>query len=208
MDIPIHAPVYCADGEAGDTVCVIVHPYHREVTHVVVKEKGLMGEEHLVPVDLIVESKPTQIQLRCTTAELNKMETFIKYHYIPATDDYLSYEAAHHYYHPYLYPDSIAQDAMFTKLEKIPPEELTLHRGASVFATDGRVGQVDELLISPTDHHISHLVLQEGHLWGKKHITIPVSAIKDIEDDAVSLTMNREAIAKLPAVPVRAWSNN
>lgn len=205
MDIPIHAPVYCADGEAGETVCVIVHPYHREVTHVVVKEKVLMGDEHLVSVDQIVESTPAKILLRCTRAELGQMETFIKYHYIPASDDYLSYEAAHHYYHPYLYPDTITQDALFTEVEKIPENERTLHRGASVRAIDGRIGLVDELLISPTDHHISHLVLEEGHLWGKKHITIPVTAITDIENDTIALNMTRDAIEKLPAIPVRPW---
>jgi hypothetical protein len=47
------------------------------------------------------------------------------------------------------------------------------------------------------------LVLREGHLWGKKDVTIPVSEIDRITDDAVYLKLRKKVIATLPTVPVR-----
>jgi sporulation protein YlmC with PRC-barrel domain len=72
-----------------------------------------------------------------------------------------------------------------------------------VEATDGHVGQVDEFLVDPTNEHITHLVLREGHLWGQKDVTIPVSQIDRIEQDVVYLKLDKHGIEKLPSVPVR-----
>jgi len=62
---------------------------------------------------------------------------------------------------------------------------------------------VDEFLVDPKNDIITHLVLREGHLWGKKDVTIPVSEVDRIADDAVYLKLGKEVIATLPTVPVR-----
>jgi hypothetical protein len=64
---------------------------------------------------------------------------------------------------------------------------------------------VDEFLVDPTTRHITHLVLREGHLWGQKDVTIPLSAIERAGEDTVYLRLDRHAIKSLPAVPVRQW---
>jgi hypothetical protein len=46
-------------------------------------------------------------------------------------------------------------------------------------------------------------VLREGHLWGQKDVTIPVSQIERIEEDAVHLKLDKRSIEALPAIPVR-----
>jgi sporulation protein YlmC with PRC-barrel domain len=84
----------------------------------------------------------------------------------------------------------------------IPSGELAMRRGARVQATDGRVGQVDEFLVNPVNGYITHLVLREGHLWGQKDVTIPVSQIERIEENAVYLKLDKHSIEALPAVPV------
>ena len=86
---------------------------------------------------------------------------------------------------------------------RIPAGEVVIRRGTSVEATDGAVGKVDEFLVDPEDDSISHLVLREGHLWGKKDVTIPVSEIDKITDEAVYLKLDKETIETLPTVPVR-----
>jgi sporulation protein YlmC with PRC-barrel domain len=62
---------------------------------------------------------------------------------------------------------------------------------------------VDEFLVDPGSGQITHLALREGHLWGRRDVTIPVSAIDRIEDDIVYLKLDKAAIAALPAIPVR-----
>jgi hypothetical protein len=65
---------------------------------------------------------------------------------------------------------------------------------------------VDEFLVDPENDVITHLVLREGHLWGKKDVTIPVSEIKKIAEEAVYLKLDKKAIESLPTIPVnRKW---
>ena len=67
------------------------------------------------------------------------------------------------------------------------------------------VGRVDEFLVDRETEHITHLVLREGHLWGQKDVTIPVSEIERIEEDTVYLKLDKEEIERLPSIPVRRW---
>ena len=91
--------------------------------------------------------------------------------------------------------------------EAIAPDELAVHRGARVKASDGDVGQVDEFLVEPKSGCITHLVLREGHLWGQKDVTIPVSEIdrQHEEEGVVYLKLDKQAIEALPGVPVQHW---
>jgi sporulation protein YlmC with PRC-barrel domain len=86
--------------------------------------------------------------------------------------------------------------------EQIPANELAIHRGTPVMATDGRVGQVDEFLVEPKNGNITHLVLREGHLWGKKDVSIPVSQIDRIEKDDVYLKIDKQAVQALPTLDI------
>lgn len=206
MDIPINAKVFCQSDECGKTTCVIINPISKVVTHIVVQEKGFIGIERLIPVDEILESKDDQIALRCTLSEFSKFESFTESHYIGGEDQFLDYQAEHYYYHPYMMPefdDIFEYEPMYEEIERIPPCEFGVHQGATIHATDGKVGQINEFLISPVDNHISHLILKEGHLWGKKLVTIPVSEIDRIETDRVYLKLNKQAIEKLPTIPVK-----
>jgi uncharacterized membrane protein len=75
--------------------------------------------------------------------------------------------------------------------------------GAHVEATDGRVGVVSELGAAEAGYDASHFVLQEGHLWGKKVVTLPLSAIDRVEGDTVYLKLDKKAIEKLPTIPLK-----
>ncbi len=35
-------------------------------------------------------------------------------------------------------------------------------------------------MIDPGDHHGTHVLLDEGHLWGKKPVAIPIKAVSKI----------------------------
>jgi sporulation protein YlmC with PRC-barrel domain len=98
------------------------------------------------------------------------------------------------------YPES---EVLPVRHKLTPAGELAVRQGARVEATDGRVGRVDEFLMDPQNDHITHLVLREGHLWGQKEVTIPVSEIERIEEDVVHLKIDKRKIEALPAVPVQ-----
>jgi hypothetical protein len=83
----------------------------------------------------------------------------------------------------------------------VPAGEVAIHPGTHVQATDGRVGIVEELIVAPAAEQVTHFVLEEGHLWGKKDVTIPLSAIDRVEGDTVYLNLDKAAIKELPTIP-------
>jgi sporulation protein YlmC with PRC-barrel domain len=195
MDIPMNAKVWCTDGGGGTSTHVIIDPIKDKVTHMVIREKSFPFEERLVPVEDIVESSPTEIRLNCTVEGLSKMEAYLQTEFLPG--EYANLGVSMLW--PYASPEF---PFMLMEHKMVPANELSIRRGAEVLATDGRVGKVDEFLAEPESGGITHLVLREGHLWGQKDITIPISQIDRIEQDKVYLKVDQNIIESLPAIPI------
>jgi sporulation protein YlmC with PRC-barrel domain len=195
MDIPIHAKVWCINVNGGTSTRVIIDPVKDKVTHLVVRENNFPYEERLVSVEHISESSSSLIRLNCTVAELAQMKAFMETEFVPAELQNMSYSMLW----PYASPE---YPYMVLEHERVPPNELAIRRGAGVMATDGRVGKVDEFLVEPESGDITHLVLREGHLWGQKDITIPISQVDRIEKNTVYLKVDKQYIDSLPAIPI------
>ena len=69
--------------------------------------------------------------------------------------------------------------------DTLPLGEVAVHRGERVHATDGTVGQVQGLVIDPGSRHVTHVLLQEGHVFGRKKVAIPISAVTQAGNNAV-----------------------
>jgi sporulation protein YlmC with PRC-barrel domain len=206
MDIPINVDVQCADGLCGRLTHVVIHPLTQQVTHLVVREAETPHTERMIPVALVAETTPNLVRMGCTRDELAKMEPFIETEYIWTKGSGVEqlpvgYVPGEYVLWPYVVPEQT--EYVPVEHKRIPPGELAVRRGAHVEATDGRVGQVDEFLVDPANGHITHLVLREGHLWGQKDVTIPVSQIQRIEENVVYLNLDKHSIEALPAIPIR-----
>ena len=218
LDIPIHAPVHCTDGDFGSTTCLIINPVDDTITHLVVKENGLLGVDHMVPVSFVTGTAADGITVNCDRATLARQPDFVKYEY-----DWFDKEAPdgeEHGYWPVVLPDATfpytAPRYLLLEQEQIPVGELAVRRGMAVYAatepeggeTTGRthIGQVAAFLADPKTAHITHLILREGHLWGQRDVTIPVNAIEKIEEGDVRLKLTKSAVEALPAVPVKHWT--
>ena len=205
MDIPMNAEVHCADGTCGRSTLVIVNPVNEQVTHVVVREERFPHTEYLVPLDLVIESTPDMIRLRCTKQDLVTLEPFTEIEYVGGELPGFPYEREDYMLWPYNVP--VEDEVMPVEIERVPPGELAVRRATHVNAADGRVGQVDEFLVDSATEHITHLILRKGHLWGQKDVTIPVSEIARIEEDIVHLKLTKAQIEALPTIPVRRRYN-
>ncbi len=82
MEIPLNAQVECTDGICGHSVYVLINPVIDKVTHLVVKEDSSPNTEYIVPVDFVSETIDDTIRLRCSKAELEKMDPFVKTKFI------------------------------------------------------------------------------------------------------------------------------
>jgi len=86
--------------------------------------------------------------------------------------------------------------------DRVPEGEVEVRRGEHVHATDGEIGRIHGFVIDPADHGLTHVILEQGHLWGKKTVAIPVSAIHDI-DDGVRLRITKAEVGDLPSVDLQ-----
>ena len=214
-DIPLNAKVICIDGECGKSSHVIINPLNQTITHIVVENDSLRdSKQRLVPFNKIVETTHKSIQLKCTTKELAAMEKFTETHFINSdeaeyatfgsTDEHIFNEVELYSMYPYVY----SEDNLFSiavEDERIPPGEMAVRRGADVRATDGLVGKVDEFVIDPENGHITHLVVREGHLWDKKELTLPLSAVDRLDEYVVELKLNKKTVKSLPAIPLKRF---
>jgi len=83
--------------------------------------------------------------------------------------------------------------------DRVPVGEVEVRRGEHVHATDGDIGRVQGLVIDPSDHHVTHVLLDEGHLWGQKRVAIPIKAVTGI-NDGVRLNLTKDEVRDLPPV--------
>ena len=62
MDIPLDAKVELLDGEGGHTTRVLLNPISKKIIHLIVREPGLLETEREVPIELVLDSTPKQVE--------------------------------------------------------------------------------------------------------------------------------------------------
>jgi uncharacterized protein YrrD len=71
--------------------------------------------------------------------------------------------------------------------------------GDRVHAVDGEIGRVQGFIVGPGDDRVTHVLLEEGHLWGHKEVAIPVSALTGI-GEGIRLNITKHQVESLPPV--------
>ncbi len=203
MDLPLNVEVRCSDGPCGKSNCVILNPITDQITHLAVEGNTFPYVKRLVPIEKIKKTTPEAIELSCDIYEYVTMPEFIQSEFIIPSP----YGGNEQIPSTMLFPYSMVLGTITIEHERIPPNELAIHRGTLVMAKDGHVGQVDEFIVEPVNGHITHLVLREGHLWGKKDVSIPVSQIDRIEKDTVYLKLDKRGVEALPVLQIsrKGW---
>jgi sporulation protein YlmC with PRC-barrel domain len=204
----IGADAHCADGVCGEVTRVVVDPVARALTHLVVEPKGRQGLGRLVPLDL-VEVADGQVRLRCTLAEFEKLGPAEETQFVPGTRGYEAYGPEQVLSLPYsslggdasVAGETVAGISETVTFDTVPLGEVAVRRGEPVHATDGTIGQVEGLVIDPRNHHVTHVLLQEGHLWGRKEVAIPISAVTGVED-GIRLNITKHEVQNLPPVDI------
>ena len=199
--------VSCSDGAVGRLSRVIVDPLAEKVTHLVVEPEHRPDLGRLVPLDL-VDGTAGEIRLHCTRAEFEQLEHGQETRFIPATSGYDGYaygpEAVGYWPYYGLGSGSTAgggAPAEMVTSDAIPLGEVDVCRGDHVHATDGDIGRVQGLVIDRRSGHVTHVLLQEGHLWGRKEVAIPISAVAS-NSGGIHLKLAKQEVQDLPPVDI------
>ena len=178
----IGADVSCTDGACGKVSGVVVDPAARAITHLVV---GRDYQDQLVPLAL-VEAADGGIRLRCTIAEFASLDPADKTVRQPSglgdVPD-LSRGTG--------WPPVITWDTL-------PFGEVAVRGGEHVRASDGDIGQIQGLVMDPGSRQVTHVLLREGHVFGRKVVAIPIGAVTEVNENDIQLNITKQQVKDLP----------
>jgi len=185
----IGAEVTGTDGSCGEVDRVVIDPVAKAVTHLVVvpRHRGDIGR--LVPLEL-VDMATGEVRLRCTVGEFERLDPVEETQFRSEGGSYAGYDSGHVLPWPHYALGNPMGMGMASAIgfgsgeasqrvtyDTVPLDEVQVRRGDQVLATDGDIGKVQGLVIDPRNHQVTHLLLQEGHLWGRRQVAIPISAV-------------------------------
>jgi sporulation protein YlmC with PRC-barrel domain len=188
----IGAHARCSDGPCGEVDRIVIDPVSRTVTHLVIEPKHHHAPGRLVPIHL-VDTTDGEVRLRCTLAEFGNLDaadvTQLVQGVPPGGLGPLGMDS----------PMGIPHAVQAVTEDVVPLGEAELRPGEAVHALDGEIGQVQGFLVAPDNDRVTHVLLKEGHLWGRKEVAIPVSAVRGVEN-GIMLNLTKKQVEDLPAV--------
>jgi sporulation protein YlmC with PRC-barrel domain len=207
--------VRCIDGAYGHLADIVIDPLEKRVTHLVVQPEEGEGETRLVPIQLAKgrDDERREVELECSLDEAQRFESVREAAYLrlgdtqvedPDWDVGVQDVLAMPYYYDVVgmdpYPD--ATDRVTLSYDRVPKGEVEVRRASAVISLDGHsLGDVDGFVVD-ADEHITHFVLERGHLWGRREVTIPIGAVARVDSDAVYVALSKDEVGALPAVRV------
>jgi sporulation protein YlmC with PRC-barrel domain len=191
MEFTVGTQASCSDGWCGEVSRMIIDPGTRRVTHLVIDPKHRMGLGRLVPVDL-VDSASGEVRLRCTLAEFGNLEGAEETELVEGVSVGLGPGGMPA-------PSGIPHAARAVVEDVVPLGEIEVLPGEPVHAVDGEIGQVQGFRVDQDSHRVTHVLLKEGHLWGRKEVAIPVTAIAGVEY-GIRLNLTKKQVEDLPSV--------
>jgi len=198
----IGAVANCADGTCGDVTRVVIDPVAQAVTHIVVEPKHRQGLGRLVPVDLVGEVTYGQVQLSCTVAGFEQLAHAEETQFLPGSGGHADYTAGEALAQPYFGLTGVIGDVpQAVTYDTLPLDEVAIRRGEPVEASDGRIGVVRGLAVDPRNHGVTHVLLEGGHLWGRKQVAIPIGAVSKF-DTGIRVELTKQQVGNLPPVEV------
>ena len=196
MRLELGKSIRCTDEVYGKLADVVIDPIAKQVTHLVVEPKNGDDIARLVPIDLVEngDDDARELRLRCSAEDVRQLEHVHEFAYLrlgqtPTSDpdwdigieDVL---ALPYYESPEIigYGGGVGDSSV--QYDRVPKGDVEVRRSSAVIAADDHfLGKVDGFVVDDT--HITHFVLERGHLWGKREITIPIGAVAKVENDAV-----------------------
>jgi sporulation protein YlmC with PRC-barrel domain len=188
----------CTDRICGRVTQVVLNPIDNEVTHLIVEPEHREGRGRLVPVER-VSSSGAEVNLGCTSAEFDELEIAEDVRFLPGSEGFYGYDAEQ----ALLWPYFGANTSLPVTVDTLPVGEVAVERDDEVHATDGRIGHVEGLVVDSRSHHATHLLLKEGHLFGRKEVAIPIAEVTSVGNGCIQLSLSQGEVEDLPAVDFR-----
>ena len=210
VEFEMGAKASCSDGSCGEVRRTILDPATLTVTHLVIEPRHDRAKGRLVPLELVDATGP-EIRLHCTLAEFEQLEPSEEVELAEGMDyggGYGQAEAVQGYGNVGSSGVGGSASGMGIGMglghrqpilveHSVPMGETEVERHEGVHASDGEIGKVEGFVVDRESHEVTHILLQEGHLWGRKEVAIPVSAVVSV-DSGIRLSITKKQVEELP----------
>jgi hypothetical protein len=211
--LSIGAVAIGSDGYRGEVRAAVIDPVAATVTHVVVEPEGRSGLARLVPLKLIdaeaeavtdadADAPSGQLRLRCTEAEFMNLdpaeETLGEFAVGQTVPVQLMPPGWRGTGEPVAEGGDIPRIPERETVDVVPSGEVEEHGGDHVHAADGDIGRLHGFRLDPASGRVTHVLLGEGHLWGRKEVAIPFDQIAGF-DQGIRLSLTKKQVQDLPA---------
>jgi sporulation protein YlmC with PRC-barrel domain len=186
-DLTLGTPVTGSDEPIGRLTGLVCDPTTNEISHLVVNADDVPGSERLVPIERLAGADDEHLTLAMARHQFFRLKTLETVWWLPG-------DAARDA--DWILPFQLGDPAMtFALHERIPRSVVAVRRETKVVDHEGRhLGYVNAFVIDPASHHLTHLTLQKGHLFGHQDVTIAVTDIATMTEDAIRLRINADAV--------------
>lgn len=213
MKLNLESRLRCSDGVKVRFADVVIDPRTRSVTHVVVVPDRQSHEARLVPLGDVDDHDENDLRLRCSDADLDDYPLASRTDYLQAgqspvaepgwavgIEDVL---ALPHFEGDF--GDGWYDDHLTFGWDRIPAGDVEIRRDSVVTSVEGReIGHVDGF-VCDHDGHITHLVLKQGHVFGRRDLALPIGKVRRLQNGRVSVELTADQIDGLPSVSVHRW---
>ncbi len=190
------------DNDLGKLGHVIVDPATDEVVELVLTEGGLLGRDVLVPVESVRSADPDVVHLELDKEQAGRLKDFVITHYTPP--DAGAYAGAPWAGGALVAPGMVPVGAAagieplgFTPIvdteSQIPEGDVDIESGSEVWATDGKVGVVSEVVVDPQTRRIESIVVEHGLLF-QTNVAIPRERIADLGAGRITLNVSKSEL--------------
>jgi sporulation protein YlmC with PRC-barrel domain len=205
MRLELGKGVRCADGASRELADVVIDGTTNAVTHLVVQPHDDHDAARLVPIQLAAAGgNGHEVSLTVTSEVLKELEPVAAHAYLrpgERVEQESNWDIGVEdvetvpQYTPTAFGEfgEYAQDAVVT-YDRVPKGEIELRHASAVYSADRHhLGSVDGVVVD-SDHRITHLLLERGHLWWKRELAIPAEAISKFETDMVVLGIEKSEL--------------
>ena len=214
MRLELGSVVRCTDLPFGELADVVVDPVSRRVTHLVVQPPDRHDRARLVPVER-ASAAGDDIALDCSVADVEALEpvhesAYLRVGELPVADPEWEIGTQDVLALP-LYQEMDGMGSVIdpdphviVNYDRIPKHEVEIRRSSAVMSADGHhLGHVEGFLVGAGD--TADIVLERGHLWGRREIVIPAAAVERVQNDSITLSLTKDEVGALAARRVHRW---
>lgn len=82
--------------------------------------------------------------------------------------------------------------------DRVPAGEVRINENVAIHAADGHIGHVAGVAVECGGKRVTQVLVDEGHLWGRKRVAIPMALVRGLDDEGVVVRLSKRQIRDLP----------